>query len=122
MDHDVAVRHGLEAGGVETEAVGCYVTGDGGDPGGHLVVEPVAQLFTETVEAVVLDDLLGRPLQGRRTATRADQKDDLAVGDAAQNALHQGGTEESGGAGDEESPAGQGVTHAGHPICLPYGK
>ena len=92
------------------------------DPGGHGVVEAVAELLAEPVEAVVLEDLLGGPLHRRGPATGADEQDDLAVGDAAEDALDQGRPEEPGGAGDEESPAGQGVADAGHPICLPYGK
>ena len=122
MDDDVAVRECLEAAGVQAEAVGGHVAADGRDPGRHRLVEPVAQLLAEAVEAVVLQDLLGGPLHRRRPATGTDEEDDLAVRDAAEDALDQCGPEEPGGAGDEESPTGQGVADAGHPICLPYGK
>ena len=122
VDHHVAAGQGVEPGGVQTEPVGGHVAGHRAHPGVHLVVEPVAQLLTQAVEAVVLQDLLGRPLTGRGPPAGADQQDDPAVGDAAQDAFDQGGPQEPGGAGDEEAPARQGVTDAGHPICLPYGK
>ena len=122
MHDDVAPRQRLQPVGVQAQAVGGHVAGHGGDPVGHGRVEPVAQLLAEAVEAVVLQDLLGGPLQGRGPPAGADEEDDLAVGDAAQDALDQGGSEEPGGAGDEETPTGQGVADAGHPICLPYGK
>ena len=86
------------------------------------VVEAVAELLAQAVEAVVLQDLLGGPLHRRRPPAGPDEEDDLAVGDAAEDALDQGGSEEPGGAGDEEALTGQGVADAGHPICLPYGK
>ena len=38
------------SGFVETEPVGADVTGDGGDPAGDLVVEPVAELGAQMVE------------------------------------------------------------------------
>ncbi len=119
---DVAVRQRLDAGGVHAQPVGGDVTGHRGDPGGHLLVEPVTQLVAQAVEAVVPQDLLGGPLHRRGTATGTDEQDDPAVGDAAQDALDQCGPEEPGGSGDEEAPAGEGVADAGHPICLPYGK
>jgi hypothetical protein len=112
----------LEPVGVQAQAVGGHVAGHRGDTGGHRPVEPVAQLLAQAVEAVVLQDLLGGPLHRRGPSAGADEQDDLAVGDAAQEAFDQCGTEEPGGAGDEETPTGQGVADAGHPICLPYGK
>ncbi len=107
---------------VEAEAVGGHIAGHGGHPGGHLGVEAVPVLLAQPVEAVVLEDLLGRALHGRGPPSRPDQQRHLAVRDAAEDPLDQGRAEESGGTGDEELPAGQGVTDAGHQICLPYGK
>ena len=49
----------------------------------------------------------GQPGRGVGPATRADEEGDLALGDTAQDPLDQGGPEEPGGAGDEESLAAQ---------------
>ena len=122
MYHHVALGQVLEAFVVEPEAVGGHVAGHGGDTGGHLGVEPFTELLTEQVETVVLQNLAGGPLQGRRPSSRSDEEDHPAVRDAAQYALDQGGSQKSGGPGDEELFAGEGIADTGHEICLPYGK
>ena len=122
MDDDVTGGEDLTGIIVQSEPVGPHVAGDRRHPGCHLGVEPVAVGLAEAIEAVVLEDLTGGPLHGARAPAGADQEHDLAVGDGAQQPLHQGGSQEAGGTGDKESLAGEGVSDAGHRICLPYGK
>ncbi len=107
---------------VEAEPVGGHVAGHRGDPGGHLVVEPVAVLLAQAVEAVVLQDLPGGPLHRGRPPTGADEQDHPGVGNGAEEPFDQGRSQEPGGTGDEELLAARAVTDAGHRICLPYGK
>ena len=65
------------------------------DPPRHLRVEPVAQFGVQAVEAVVLDDLAGEPGGGIRSAPRSHQHGDLGLGDAADDALDQGGAQKA---------------------------
>jgi len=96
---------------VEAEAVGADVAGDHLDPPGHQFVDGLgpAGLGAEAVEGVVADDLALHPLGGGGPATGPDQQDQLAAGYRAHEALHDGGAEEPGGAGDGDALAGQGV-------------
>jgi hypothetical protein len=122
VDHHVALGQQLQAGLVDSQAVGGDVARHRRHSGRHLGVEVGAELAPQEVEAVVLQDLLGGPLHRRRTATRSDQEDHPAVRDAPEDPLHQRRAQESGRTGDEELLAGEGLADTGHQICLPYGK
>ena len=63
-------------------------------------VEVGSVLGAEPVERVVLEDLLAGPFGGAGALAVADQQDEMTVGHAAQQALDQRGTDESGTAGD----------------------
>ena len=122
MDDDVTLRKELTPVVVETEAVRGHVAGHRRDPAGHFGLEPVAVLLTQAVEAIVAEDLTGHPLGRCRPASGAHQEHHPGVGDGPQQSLDQGCSQESGGSGDEELPALEGMANSRHPICLPYGK
>ena len=129
VDDDVGGGQRVPPVVVEAEAVAPDVAGDGPDPAGDLVGELVAELAAQAVEAVVLDHLAGEPGGGVGPAPGPDQDGHLGVGDAAEDALDQGGAQEAGGAGDEETLPAE-VPLDGHRkclpprrrICLPFGK
>ncbi len=107
---------------VEPQPVGAHVAGHGGHPGRHLLGERGAELVPEAVEAVVAQHLALDPLGGGCPPTGSHEQHHPAVGNGAEEPLDQRRPQEAGGAGHEEAPSGQGVTHRGHRICLPYGK
>ena len=76
-------------------------------PPGDLLVEAVAELAAQPVEAVVAEDLARGALGRRWPSARADEHDDLAVGHAAQQALDERRAEEARRAGDGDAPAGE---------------
>ncbi len=115
MHHEVAARELLEPCCVQAQPVGPDVAGHGRDPGCDLLVEAVAELRAQAVEAVVPEDLLGGPLDRRRPASGPDQEHHLTVRDAAQDTLDQGGAEEPGRTGDEEAPVRPGRRGRGSP-------
>ena len=111
MDDGVAAGEGGPALLVEAQPVAADVAGHGRHPALDQLVEPVlAELLAEPVEGVVLQDLPADALFDARALARADQQDDLAVGDRAQEPLEQVGPEEAGGAGDEQPLAGERLT------------
>ena len=121
VDDDVAGGEEPPAVVVEAETVAADVTGDGDEPAGRLVGEAVAELVAEAVEAVVLQDLAGRPLRRAGPATRTDEHDDLGVRDRPEQPFDQRGAEETGRSGDEEPLPGQLVGDS-HLRFLPLGK
>ena len=104
---------------VETEAIAPDVAGHGLDPPADLGGEFVPELVAQPVEAIVLDHLAGEASGGVGPAARADEDGDLGLWDAAQDALDQGGAQEAGGAGDEETAAAQ-IPLNRHQKCLPF--
>ena len=65
--------------------------------------------FAESVERVVLQELLLDTLGCRRPAAVADEEDQLAVGNAAQQALDESGSDEPGRARDGHALASEGL-------------
>jgi hypothetical protein len=116
VEHDVARRQHRPVGLVEAEAVGADVAGDHLQAPGHELVEGLgpADLGPEAVEGVVADDLALDALGRRRPPAGPHEQDDLAAGDRAQQALDDGGAEESGGARDGDPLADQGLGDHAH--------
>ena len=103
---------------VEPEAVAAHIAGDGVDPSRHLLVEAVSKLRAQAVEAVVLDHLAGESGGGVRPAPGPHEHGHLGIGDAAEDALDQGGAEKPRGTGDEEAFPTENPLN-GHRKCLP---
>ena len=118
VDDDARLGEGGAAFVVESEPLLPHVSGDGADPLGDLVVEAVAQLVAQAVEAVVLDDLAGQPGRCVGPAAGPHQEGDLRPRDAAQDPLDQGRAQEAGGTGDEEALPTE-IPLNGHRECLP---
>ena len=100
VDDGVARCPDGPVGVVQAEPVACHVARDGGDPAGDHRVEVGSVLGAEPIECVVLEDLLAGPFGGAGALAVADQQHEMTVGHAAQQALDQRGTDESGTAGD----------------------
>src|SRR4029078_5626588 len=61
------------------------------------VVEALTPLFTQPVEAVVLEDLSPRTVRRRRPATRQNQHNNYAVGNGTKQALDERCSQEARG-------------------------
>ncbi len=118
MDHDAGLCQCGATGLVQAEPVLPDVAGHSMKPASHDVAELIAPLRSEAVEAVVLHHLAGEARCGVCPTPGPDEKGDLGFGDAAKDALDQGGTQEPGGAGDEEA-LGAELPLNRHRNCLP---
>ncbi len=118
MDDHVGSAQGLPAVVVEPESVAADVARHRPHPSLDLGGKVVTEFTTEAVEAIVLDDLPGQPGCGVRPPTGPDEHGDLGLGEATQDPLDQGGPEEAGGPGDEESLPTE-IPLDGHQKCLP---
>ena len=111
VDDDVTGREQLSPGGIETETITTDIAGHRGDaPCGHLGETLRTEFGTEPVEGVVLEDLAGQTLLDGGAASGAHEQHELTVGDRAQESFEQVGAEEAGGAGHEQTRAGEGVS------------
>ena len=81
-------------------------------PGDH-VVEAVAELAPEPVEAVVAEYLAPGALVGALTLAGTDEHDDLALGHAAEQSFDERCSEEARRSGHGDPPAGELVAYHG---------
>ena len=77
VDDDVAAREQLEALLVEAEQIARDVAWHRTEPAGDLLVEGLAELLAQAIEAVVSDDLLHRTVEGRGPPPGADEEHHL---------------------------------------------
>jgi hypothetical protein len=106
VDDDVAGGERDPAGLVQTEAFGADVAGDDLDPPVDGRVERVlAQVGTQAVEGVVVEDLALGPLRDGRSLAGADEQHELAAWHRAHQPLDQRGAEEAGATGDGDALA-----------------
>ncbi len=105
VDDDVARGEHEPALVVEAESVTPDIAPDGPEPGGHGLVEAVAELVTQAAEAVVAHHLTRHAGRGIRTPGRAHEHHHLAPRDCAQEPFDEGGAEEAGGSRDEDALA-----------------
>ena len=87
MDHDVAARQQCAGGFVKFETVPADIAADGGEATRDLALEAVPELGSQTVEAVVANDLPSCSLCRSEPLTWPDEGDDLAARDTAQQAF-----------------------------------
>jgi hypothetical protein len=107
VDYHVAAGQFGPPAVVQAQPVGGHVARHHRDPPGDLVVEPVAQLAPQPLEAVVAEHLPAHPFGCRRPPPGPDQQHQLAAGHGPQQSLHERGAEEPGGAGHRDPLARQ---------------
>ena len=110
MDHGRARRQQLLAGGVEAQAVDADVAGHDEDPAVHLGRRSGRRARPRRRSKQLFRRISRRTRSARAPPPGADEQGHLAVGDAAQEPLGEGGPEEAGGAGDGDAPAGERFT------------
>ena len=98
MHDDIRRREQAAVTLLETEAVDGDVTGDDPNPPFDLVVEPVAPLLAQAVEAVVPEDLAPSAVTRGRPSTGAHEEYQLAVRHGPKEALDERRTEKARGA------------------------
>src|SRR5579875_537176 len=113
VDDDVAGGELAATGVVQAEALACDVAGDRDHPSRHLVVESLAELGAQAVEAVVPQDLATEALGRVGPAPRADEEEELAPGDGAKESLDEGRPEEARRTGDRDAPPGEPISDHG---------
>ena len=94
VDHRLAAIQHLTAGLVKAEAVNADITCDRTEAPSHLVVEPITELPSKPVEAVVAKNLPADALVHTPSAG-SDDRDDLAIRDGAKQPFNQGGPEKA---------------------------
>ena len=107
VNHDVAGAEQASPDLVEGEPVSSHVRGNRANaPGDHLLEAP-AELGAQAVEAVVAENLAPGALRGSLVLAGAHEQDDLASGDAPEQALDERRTEEARPPGNSDPPAGE---------------
>ena len=82
------------------------------------VLTGLSKLGAHDVERVVAEDLAGGSLLHRGPPARAQEQDDVRVGNLAEQSLEQRGAEEAGRARDGDALAGQRTRNLDHGACL----
>ena len=106
---------------VEAEPVLPDVAGDGGDPGGDLLVEALAVARPGAGRSSRSAGSRASPAASASNGGPAGRAGRPRCREPSEQTLDEGGPEEPGATGDGEPPSGQRLTDR-HRICLPYGK
>ena len=107
VDDDIARGERGSIRVVQSESIGSDVAGHHRQTSCHRGVEVGSEFGAQTIEGVVLQDLLAHSIDGRRATAVANQQHHRAVGDGTQQSLDQSGTDEAGGPGDGDAPSGK---------------